>query len=84
MFFGTTLSQEGQNVIHFDFLRQIAFTIHLEESFSNETKRSTFYENSARCLTCQTLWLLFLFQYERVSKPCMTNALSGYNDLFSS
>ena len=35
------------------------------------------------CLTCQTLWLLFLFHYERVSKPCMTNAHSGYNDLFS-
>ena len=60
--------------------------IHLEKSLSDESKSSTFYENmfnSARCLTHQTLWLLFLFLYERVSKPCMTNAQSGYNDLFS-
>ena len=35
-------------------------------------------------MTRQTLGLWFLFQYESVSKPCMTNAQSGYNDLFSS
>ena len=40
--------------------------------------------NCASCLTRQTLCLWFLFQYESVSKPCMTNAQSGYNDLFSS
>ena len=40
--------------------------------------------NGARNLTCQTLWLLFLFQYKSVSKPCITNTPSGYNDLFSS
>ena len=50
--------------------------IHLEKSLSDESEISTFYKNmfnSARRLPCQTLWLLFLFQYERVSKPCMTN-----------
>ena len=40
--------------------------------------------NCASCLTRQTLWLWFLLQYESMSKPCMTNAQSGYNDLFSS
>ena len=40
--------------------------------------------NDASCQTRQTLWLWFLFQYESVSKPGMTNAQSGYNDLFSS
>ena len=40
--------------------------------------------NRASYLTRQTLWLCFLFQYESVGKPCMTNAQSGYNDLFSS
>ena len=28
-------------------------------------------------------WMWFLFQYERVSQPWMTNAQSEYNDLFS-
>ena len=40
--------------------------------------------NGVRRLTRQILSLLFLIQYERVSKPRMTNAQSGYNDLFSS
>ena len=40
--------------------------------------------NHASCLTRQTLWLWFLFQYKSMSKPCMTNVQSGYNDLFSS
>ena len=40
--------------------------------------------NRASYLAGQTLWLWFLFLYERVSKPCMTNSQSGYNDLFSS
>ena len=29
-------------------------------------------------------WIWFLFQYERVSKTCMTNAQSRYNGLLSS
>ena len=81
------LTQEGQNVFHFDVLKQINQTIHREKSLSDENESSTFYENmfnSARHLTCQTLWLLFLFQYERVSKSCMTNVQSKYYDLFSS
>ena len=48
---------------------------------------STFYENvfnGARRLTCQTLWLWFLFHYEKVSMLYETNVQSGYNDLFSS
>ena len=40
--------------------------------------------NGARRLTCETLWLLFLCQKQRVSKPCMTNVQSWYNGLFSS
>ena len=40
--------------------------------------------NGARHLTCQSLWLLFLLQYERVSKPRMTNVQLGYYNLFSS
>ena len=40
--------------------------------------------NGASRLTGQTQWLCFLFQYERVNKPGMTNAQSGYNDLFYS
>ena len=58
-----------------------------EKSLSDDSESSAFYKNvfnRASCLTCQTLWLWFLFQYESVSKPCMTNAQSGYNDLFSS
>ena len=80
------LSQEGLN-IYFDVLKHIDQTIHLEKSLSYESESSTFYENvfnDARRLTYQTLWLLFLFQYERVSEPCMTNAQSEYNDLFFS
>ena len=56
-------------------------------TFSDDRESSAFYKNvfnGASCLTGQTLWLRFLFQYERLSKPCMTNAQSGYNDLFSS
>ena len=52
------LSQEGQNVIHIDVLEQVAQTIHLEKSLSDESESSTFYENvfnGARSLTCQTL-----------------------------
>ena len=48
---------------------------------------SAFYKNvfnSASCLAGQTPRLWFLFQNERVSKPCMTNSQSGYNNLFSS
>ena len=81
------LSQEGQNVLHFYVLKQITQIIHLKKSLSDESKSSTFYENvfnGARHLTCQTLWLLFLLQYERVSKPCITNVQLGYYDLFSS
>ena len=40
--------------------------------------------NRACYLTGQTLWLWFLFQDENVSKSCMTNAQSEYNDFFSS
>ena len=50
-------------------------SINLEKSLSYESKSSTFHENvfnDVRRLTCQTFWL-FLFQYERVSKSCMTN-----------
>ena len=64
------LPQEGQNVIHFDILKQITQIIHLEKSLSDESELSTFYENvsnGARRLTRRTQWLLFLFQYERVS-----------------
>ena len=67
----------GQNVFHFDVLKQISQTIQLEESLSDESKSDTFSENvfnGARCLTHQTLWLLYQFQYEIVSKPCMTKA----------
>ena len=38
------------------------------------------------CLTVQVVWhvkhwLWFLFQNERLSKPCMTNSQLGYNNL---
>ena len=60
------LSQEGQNVIHFDIVEQTPQTIHLEKSLSDGSEGSIFYGNvfnGARRLTCRTLWLLFLFQY---------------------
>ena len=79
--FSKTLSQERQNVIYFDIVEQITQTNHLKESLTVKSEIFTF---GARRLTCQTRWLLFLFQYERVSKPCMINAHSGHNDLFSS
>ena len=75
--FGTTLFLSRRTEYHyFDIIKQIAQMIHLEKSLSDESKIFTFYENmfnGARHLPCQTLWLLFLFQYERVSKPCMAN-----------
>ena len=77
--------RKGRLRVTLDFSRQLF--IHLEKSLSDETKRATFCENTfngARCLTCQTLWLLVLFQYKRVSEPCMTNAQLGYYELFSS
>ena len=80
-------SQEGQNVIDFDVFEQFSQTSHFEKSLSDDSESSAFYKNvfnRASCLTRQTLWLWFLFLYESVSKPCMTNAQSGYNDLFSS
>ena len=39
------LSQEGQNVYHFDIVEQISQTIHLEKSLSDERENSTFYDN---------------------------------------
>ena len=44
------------------------------------------WERVKRCKAFDILntVVLFLFQYERVYKPCMTNAQSGYNGLFSS
>ena len=80
------LFQEGLNVIHVNVLEQVTERIYPEESLSDESERCTFYENvfnGERRLTCQTL-LLFLFGYKRVSKPCVTDTQSGYNDLFSS
>ena len=53
------LSQEGQNVFHFDILKQTSQTIHLEKLLSDESENFTFYENvfnGAKRLTCQTLW----------------------------
>ena len=64
--------QDGGNVIHVGALEQVTQTIYLEKSLSDE--REIFYENvfnDVRRLTCQTQWLLFLFQYERVSNPCL-------------
>ena len=61
----SSLSQEGQNVFHFDVLEQIAQTIPLEKMLSDEIEIATFNENvfnATRCLTCQILWLLFLLQ----------------------
>ena len=80
-------SQKVQNMFHFDVREHIGQTIHLEKFLSDESGSSTFYKNvfnSARHLTCQTLCWLFLFQYERVNKPCMTTVPSRYYDLFSS
>ena len=54
------LSQERQNIIHFDVVEQIFQTVYLENSLSDESESSTFYENvinGARFLTCQTLRL---------------------------
>ena len=81
------LSQEGQNVIYFDVFEHISWTIHFEKLLSDDSESSAFNKNvfnRASCLKGQTLWFWFLFQNERVSKLCMTNAQSGYNDLFSS
>ena len=61
----SSLSQ-GQNIFHFDDLKQI----HFEKLLSDENLSATLYErvfNGAWYLTYQTLWLLFLFQYEKVS-----------------
>ena len=80
-------SQEGQNVIHLTFFRRSLKKFTLKKSLSDESEITTFYENvfnGARRLICQTLWLLFLFQYERVNKLCMTNAQARYYELFSS
>ena len=87
IFVQSCLSQEGQNVIYFHIFEQFGQTIPFEKSLSDYRKSSAFYKNvfnRASCLTHQTLWLWFLFQYESESKPCMTNSQSGYNDLFSS
>ena len=81
------LSQEGQNASHVDVLEQVTQTIHPEKLLSDLTESFTFYGNmfnNARRLICQTLWLWFLSQYNRVSKPCMANTQSEYNDLFAS
>ena len=86
IFFGTTQSFSKKNVIHVDILEQIAHSIHIEKSLSGESESSTFYENvfnGERSLTCQTLRLLFLFEYKRVSNPFVTIAQSGYSELFS-
>ena len=50
--------QGGQKVIYFYVLEQIAQTIHLEKSLSDESESATFYENvfnGERRWTCQTL-----------------------------
>ena len=39
-------------------------------TLNDESESTTFYENvfnDAKRLTCQTLWLSFLFQYERMN-----------------
>ena len=80
------LSQEGQNVIYYDVPEQISQTIYFEKWLFDKSKNSAFCKNvfnHTNFLTGQTLLLWFLFQSERVSKPCMTNSQSGYNDLFS-
>ena len=38
------LFQEGQNVIHFDVVKQIVQTIHFENLSSDERKSFTFYD----------------------------------------
>ena len=88
IFFGKTPSfSEKTERRSFDVVELISQTIHLEKLLSDDSESSAFYENvfnGARRLTCQTLWLLFLFQYVRINKFCMINTQSGYNDLFSS
>ena len=87
IFFGTTLSLSRKTSSILTLSNRSVKLLTLKKALSDESKSSTFYENvfnGARRLTCQTLGLLFLFQYERVSEPCMTNAQSGYNDVFSS
>ena len=75
------------NIIILTFSKRSLKRFTLKKSLSCESENSIFDENvfnSARRLTWRTLWLFFLFQNERVSKFCVTNAQSGYNDLLSS
>ena len=63
-----SLSQEGQNVFHFNVFEQIAQSIQLKKSLSDESEISTFSENmfnGAKRSACQTLWWLFLFHYDQ-------------------
>ena len=53
-----SLSQEGQNVIHFDVLEQVTQTIHLKKSLSDKSQISTSDENvfnGARLVGCFVL-----------------------------
>ena len=40
--------------------------------------------NSAECLICYKMWVLFLFENKGVCESCVSNTLSGHNDLFFS
>ena len=58
---------------------------YFEKAFFDESESFSFYEkmfNSAGCLTCYILRLLFLIEYKGVCKSCVTNRLSEYSDLF--
>ena len=62
------LSQEGQNVFHFDIFIQITQTIHLEKSLSNESESTTFYENVFNGAMCNILDMIrkHIFRYTQL------------------
>ena len=46
------LSQEGQNVIYFDILKQTGKVIYFEKSLSDNSESSAFYKNVFNRASC--------------------------------
>ena len=84
IFVGIILSLRTSSILTFSNKSVKLFILKSCLLMKAKTLHSENVFNGARRLTRQTLWLLFLFQYEKVSKLCMTNSQSGYFDLFSS
>ena len=67
------LSQK-KNFINVHIFKLIFHIIYIKKVFVDVRESFTSYEkvfNSARCLTCYTLMLLFLFEYKVMCKSCV-------------